>query len=96
MGNPYNSIYDDIDDWAASTTYLKNYIVYVASLSSYYYVISDSVNSSTSPEADPTNWGGKTNFNGKSMPNFVWTPSYNQQTKIEPRVLSVRFGDGYE
>ena len=96
MGNPYNSIYDDIDDWAASTTYLKNYIVYVDSLSSYYYVISDSVNSSTSPEADSTNWGGKTNFNGKSMPKFVWTPSYNQQTKIEPRVLSVRFGDGYE
>ena len=46
MGNPYNSIYDDIDDWAASTTYLKNYIVYVDSVSSYYYVISDSVNSS--------------------------------------------------
>ena len=26
MGNPYNSIYDDIDDWSGSVTYLKNYI----------------------------------------------------------------------
>ena len=28
MGNPYNSIYDDIDDWSGSVTYLKNYIAY--------------------------------------------------------------------
>ena len=98
MGNPYNSIYDDIDDWSATTTYLKNYIAYDshAAGAEYFYVISDSILSSTKPHNDSTNWGGVINFNGKRMPNFIWTPSYNQQTKIEPRVLSVRFGGGYE
>ena len=45
MGNPYNSIYDDIDDWSATTTYLKNYIAYDshAADAEYFYVISDSI-----------------------------------------------------
>ena len=94
MGNPYNSIYDNIDDWSSGDTYYKNYIVFSDNL--YHYLISDSSSGTTAPIGDAVNWGGTTNFNGKRMPNFVWDPSYNQSTKIQPKVLSVKFGDGYE
>jgi len=94
MGNPYNSIYDNIDDWSSGDTYYKNYIVFSDNL--YHYLISDSSSGTAVPISDAVNWGGTTNFNGTRMPSFIWDPSYNQSTKIQPKVLSVKFGDGYE
>ena len=45
---------------------------------------------------DTTNWGGYTTINGESVPQFLWTPSYNLSINHSPRVNSVVFGNGYE
>ena len=91
------SIYN-IPDWGNGVTYVKNTIVYDdhATGADYYYVISESIASSTKPHNDPINWGGRTNHNGSNKPHFFWKPSYSANINKRPRVKSIRFGDGYE
>lgn len=45
---------------------------------------------------DTTKWGGYTTINDESVPQFLWTPSYNLSINHSPRVNSVVFGNGYE
>ena len=40
--------------------------------------------------------GGYTTINKASVPQFLWTPSYNLSVNHSPRVNSVVFGNGYE
>ena len=91
------SIYE-IPNWSASVTYSKNSIAYDshATGAEYYYVISESVTSSTKPHNDSTNWGGHTTYNNKKVPHFFWVPSYTASISTEPQVEVIKFGDGYE
>ena len=95
-----SSIYDTIPAYSYGS-YVKNDIVeYPANSSNYYYSLFDGYISSN-PTVSSTRWGGRTTFaiqsssNTKNLPEFIWTPSYNQSAEISPRVLAVRFGDGY-
>ena len=91
------SIYE-IPNWSASVTYSKNSIAYDshATGAEYYYVISESVTSSTKPHNDSTNWGGHTTYNNAKIPHFFWIPSYTASVSTEPQVDVIKFGDGYE
>ena len=98
-----NSIYD-VPVHNSSKTYLKNSIVFVKSNIGdsgipkeikYYYALED-VPAGQAITATQY-WGGYVNAqNGESIPNFLWTPSYNLSTAHNPRVNSVVFGNGYE
>ena len=91
------SIYE-IPNWSTGVTYSKNSIVYDshATGAEYYYVISESVTSSTKPHNDSTNWGGVTTFDNKKIAHFFWIPSYSPTISTEPAVRTLKFGDGYE
>ena len=67
----------------------------------YWYSLVDG-NEDNPPNLGDNNWGGVTTFTtgpddlgAPLYPHFVWAPSYNAATSVEPRVLKVRFGDGY-
>ena len=95
------SIYDAINSWS-SGGYLKNDIVSTTNDEGevYYWYALDDFTSSVSPNVSSNDWGGRGLLNtagvSSNLPEFVWKPSYNASTNIEPRTLSVRFGDGYE
>ena len=95
-----SSIYDTIPAYSEGN-YAKNDIVeYPANSSNYYYALLGGY-ISLNPAKNRRDWGGRTTFaiqassNTKNVPEFIWTPSYNQSAEISPRVLAVRFGDGY-
>ena len=80
------SIYDEIAAWSSSTTYNTNDIVeYPANTSIYWYSRSDA-NLNSGPSIGNVHWGGNTNFSvgeaSKQKTEFIWTPSYNQTTRI--------------
>ena len=91
------SIYE-IPNWTDGVTYSKNSIAYDshATGAEYYYVISESVTSSTKPHNDSTNWGGYTTYNNATIPHFFWVPDYGTSVSSEPQVDVIQFGDGYE
>ena len=91
------SIYE-IPNWTDGVTYSKNSIAYDshATGAEYYYVISESVTSSTKPHNDSTNWGGHTTYNNAEIPHFFWVPDYGTSVSSEPQVDVIQFGDGYE
>jgi phage-related protein len=41
-------------------------------------------------------WGGSTIHNGSPKSHFFWKPSYSASLNKNPKVKSIRFGDGYE
>lgn len=97
------SIFNKILNWTANNTYKKYERVkhggYV------YYALIDHSNSATSPSTDFTRWGGVmidpfgtalTETSDRSRPHFFFSPSYGATTIVEPKVLSLKFGDGYE
>ena len=95
------SIYDAINTWSAAS-YLKNDIVSTANDEGevYYWYAVDDFSSSVSPTVASNDWIGRGLLNtagvSSNLPEFNWKPSYSASTNIEPRVLNVRFGDGYE
>ena len=99
------NIYDDIL-FSTTDPYTVNDVVYVATLSeqegyssrSYFYSLTDHTASTTNPAIDTVNWAGwkADSLTGKKKPSFHWTPSYNVQSKHEPRVKKIMLGDGYE
>ena len=95
------SIYDAINTWSAAS-YLKNDIVSTATDEGevYYWYAVDDFSSSVSPTVASNDWIGRGLLNtagvSSNLPEFNWKPSYSASTNIEPRVLNVRFGDGYE
>jgi phage-related protein len=76
-------------------------VVKVTGLASYpspafFYAITNH-SSTVSPQLDATNWAGYGNAaNATIRAKWIWTPSYNLNTSIVPRVKSVKMGDGYE
>ena len=95
-----SSIYDTIPPYGEGN-YVKNDIVeYPPNSSVYYYSLVDAY-ISLNPRLNSSQWGGRTTVaiqasaTTTNVPEFIWTPSYNQSAEISPRVLAVRFGDGY-
>tara|TARA_Y100000593_G_scaffold95106_1_gene199792 strand:+ start:9034 stop:9564 length:531 start_codon:yes stop_codon:yes gene_type:complete len=89
----------EIDPWANSTDYKKNDIVWwpINRVNYYWYALVDHT-SSSQPSLSNGNWAG-VRYSGKISsikPSFFWKPSYNLQVTSEPKVASIRFGDGYE
>jgi phage-related protein len=89
------SIYN-INQWQQGTNYNKNDIISNNNL--YYYVLSDSYLSSIDIQNDINNGyiGGYIIDSNQSKPIFLWNPSYNPQMDFQPKVKTVKFGDGYE
>lgn len=88
MADIYNT-----NAWAATTSYLINDVVLQNNL--YYYALENHV-SSAAFVSDLSKWGGIISVNGQSKPHFLWVPSYGYNLDIEPRVKSIKMGDGYE
>jgi phage-related protein len=103
-----NSIYN-VKEWDPDTPYKKNDIVLkkhsiggsgIAKTIRYYYALQGSTGenpeTNNKPLFNSAFWGGYKDVNGKAVPYFLWTPSYNLSTKHNPRTLTVNFGNGYE
>mgnify|MGYP003109826395 FL=1 len=95
-----SSIYDTIPVYSAGTFTKNDIVEYPVNSSQYWYALVDG-SITSSPAVGSSQWGGRTTFlsggtaNVLNLCEFTWTPSYNQSAQISPRVLSVRFGDGY-
>lgn len=93
------SVYDTVYGWSNSTNYNK-YSIVSGSNSRYYYSIIDSNSGvSNNPVTNgnlQTKWDGYLLVNSILTPNFFWKPSYQSNSKIEPRVKRIQFGNGYQ
>lgn len=90
-----STIYDTIPAWAASTSY--NQWDIVTNSGYIYYALGTHVSTSSfATDLASAKWGGRTTFNSANVPNFVWKPSYGSQVTQEPRIRSIKYGDGYE
>mgnify|MGYP001188565944 FL=1 len=96
-----SSIYDTIAVWSAGDFVENDIREYPSNSNQYWYSLRDATSDSSTPTVGSVQWGGRTTFaiqsasNTTNVPEFIWTPSYNQSAEISPRVLTVRFGDGY-
>jgi len=84
------------DIWQISTDYKKNNFVY--NNGDFYYATSDHT-SSANLQSDILKglWDGiKIDVNGDSVPFFFWRPSYGTNVTTTPRIISSKYGDGYE
>src|SRR4051812_21120072 len=91
------SIYN-ISAWTTSTYYRKNSVVSANGL--YYYALVNHTSSATGLFQDSysaNTWGGVgVDDVGNAKPSFFWKPSYDLVVKQDPRIKSIKFGDGYE
>ena len=62
----------------------------------YYYALKTVPPNQNISQANLAYWGGYSIINNASVPQFIWTPSYNLSVNHSPRVNSVVFGNGYE
>lgn len=90
------SIYN-ILAWGNGVLYNKYDIVKHGSY--FYYSIQDN-HSGKTPEIGSPYWSGVINIPIAGVPktfvNFFWVPSYNPGINHSPKILSIKFGDGYE
>ena len=94
------SIYE-VSDYASGSTYQKNDIV---KSGCYFWYALQAVPTSQTPSTTSAYWGGMLTAPTSShatatnvtSPHFIWTPAYNMSVSHEPRVRSIKFGDGYE
>lgn len=89
-----SSIYN-VPLWATATPYSIHDIV----KNDTYYYYGKIAHTSTVFATDLADlkWGGRaTDDNGVNQPEFIWTPAYNDNDNLEPRVIKNKFGDGYE
>tara|TARA_Y100000593_G_scaffold31767_2_gene62470 strand:- start:8973 stop:9512 length:540 start_codon:yes stop_codon:yes gene_type:complete len=95
------SIYE-IEEWsgASGDKWQLNKVVFYATNGKYYYCIkahNRSYDGSVKPDyANSIHWAGHTTFDNKAISHFFWVPSYAPSISSEPKVKSVKFGDGYE
>tara|TARA_Y100000310_G_scaffold343989_2_gene454399 strand:- start:250 stop:810 length:561 start_codon:yes stop_codon:yes gene_type:complete len=102
------SIYDSTNWSAGSGTNSAPYTSWVIGQivlhgEKYYYCTQAHTNVSggiRTPVADSDYWGGYKSVNiggvNKPVPHFYWVPSYAPSISSDPKVRSIRFGDGYE
>tara|TARA_R110002020_G_scaffold85730_1_gene211380 strand:- start:10284 stop:10865 length:582 start_codon:yes stop_codon:yes gene_type:complete len=104
-----DSIYN-VPEHNLSNTYAKNAIVFTqdplqagtgAPKNIKYYYARQAVPASTAITSS-SYWGGYTAASvtpgprNKTLPQFIWTPSYNLSVNQQPKVNSIVFGNGYE
>lgn len=92
MGNIFN-----ISNWSAEITYSKFDIVKYDN--NFFYSLQEE-NLNRTPVVGSSYWGGLINVTTvgvtKALPYFFWAPSYGVQMDNEPKILSIKFGNGYE
>jgi phage-related protein len=94
------SIYE-VSDYASGSTYQVNDIV---KSGGYFWYALQAVPVSQTPSTTSAYWGGMltaptsthATASNVTSPHFIWTPAYNMSVNHEPRVRSIKFGDGYE
>jgi phage-related protein len=87
-----SSLYD-ILEWNGNTLYKVNDIV---KYNGHFYYAKAQHTSSTIFTDDNAYWDGTAAEFGIFVPLFFWKPSYDSTMTMEPRVKSIKFGDGYE
>jgi phage-related protein len=89
------SIYE-IDEWVGETAYEKDDIIKVAGI--YYYALYDHTSGPDfQTDLSLGKWGGQAVSEiGESKPHFIWTPSYGLPIDIEPKIINIQFGNGYQ
>lgn len=94
------SIYE-VSDYASGSTYEKNDIV---KSGGYFWYALQAVPTTQTPSTTSAYWGGMlvaptsnhASASNVTSPHFIWTPAYNMSVTHEPKVKSIKFGDGYE
>lgn len=89
------SIFDTVSDWETGVSFIENDIVSYGD-NIYYCLVSHVSDNGNYPSIGSDKWGGRILYGSQDKPNFIWKPSYNSGTDNEPRVRTIRFGDGYE
>jgi phage-related protein len=83
------------NNWAASTQYLIN--DFVINGNYYYYCLKNHTSSSNfSTDLSDGDWGGVLTYGGRTLPQFIWKPSYNFSLDIKPAIKTIQFSDGYK
>lgn len=88
------SIFDTINTWAAGTSYSKNNIVLYNSM--YFYSLENSNQGNVPTSTLGSKWDGIVSSNSRYVPDFFWKPSYSSQVVHQPRIIRIKFGNGYE
>ena len=90
----------EISPWANGTDYSINDIVYydLNGKKYYWYARVAITAASTAPSLSNSQWGGVKydDKTGTVKTHFFWKHSYGLNITNEPRVQSLKFGDGYE
>jgi phage-related protein len=89
-----SSIYN-IQDWSSSAAY-KVFDIYTLN-GKYYYVVKE--HSNIHPDTALFQGyvdGLGSDGSGRQKARFFWTPSYSSNANFNPRIKSVKLGDGYE
>mgnify|MGYP003657162145 CR=1 FL=1 len=94
------SIYEALN-YNSGLTYQKNDIV---KNGGHHWYALQSVPTSQTPSTTSAYWGGvltaptstHVTASNTTSPHFIWTPAYNMSVTHQPRVKSIKFGDGYE
>lgn len=82
-------------NWASTTTYAKNeFVRQPANSTDFYYSLTND-NLNNQPSTTSTSWDGLGTFNGLTYPRFFWKPSYQSTVNHQPRVVTIKFEDGY-
>lgn len=93
------SVYDTVYGWSSTTNYNRYNIVSGSNSRYYYSIIDGNSGISNNPTTNgnlQTRWDGYIVINSILTPNFFWKPSYQSNSKIEPRIKKVQFGNGYQ
>ena len=88
------SIFDTVNTWAVGTTYSKNNIVLYNNM--YFYSLGNGNTGNTPTSTLGTKWDGIVSVNSDYIPDFFWKPSYASQVAHQPRIIRIKFGNGYE
>lgn len=87
--------------WESSKDYKTHDIVIypINNKNKYFYALKDHTSSGGNvPSASSAFWGGQSfsSMTASIKPTFIWRPSYNLTVNSSPRVIVIKFGDGYE
>lgn len=90
------SIFDTtISGWQSPVTYPK-YGIASGDANRYFYSLTDN-NQGNNPISNlGTLWDGYTLINSTYIPDFFWKPSYATVSQSNPRIIRIKFGNGYE
>jgi phage-related protein len=92
-----------ISNWVTATSYGLNDIISYTDTSvtpntiyNYYCIAPHTAGTFATDKL--TKWGGRIIYSRSNVdkPHFFWKPSYEAGINLDPRVKTIKFGDGYE